>query len=278
MKIGIASDLHLEFETIRLRNPGVDVLVLAGDICVAEDIKRFPFYEDREDTSSPRQRNSEKYQEFFEEVSREFPVVLVVMGNHEHYHGKFDSSEEILKKNLKLVGENIHLLQDDSLDVGDVRFIGSTLWTDLNAGCPLTEYHVQCGMSDYSVITKVVPYDPPTYRRLRPMDTVGSHVKSVQYLQNVLKESCDKKCVFVSHHAPSTLSIDPRYKSDVLMNGGYVSDLSNMILDNDNLKLCVHGHVHQKFDYLLGECRIVCNPRGYPGERDGLYLLKIVEV
>lgn len=29
--------------------------------------------------------------------------------------------------------------------------------------------------------------------------------------------------------------------------------------------LWVHGHVHESFDYWIGRCRVVCNPRGYPG-------------
>ena len=35
MKLALASDLHLEFGHIELENPGVDVLILSGDICVA---------------------------------------------------------------------------------------------------------------------------------------------------------------------------------------------------------------------------------------------------
>ena len=39
MKIALASDLHLEFADIILKNTdGADVLLLAGDICVAKDL------------------------------------------------------------------------------------------------------------------------------------------------------------------------------------------------------------------------------------------------
>jgi hypothetical protein len=50
------------------------------------------------------------------------------------------------------------------------------------------------------------------------------------------------------------------------MNGGYASNLSEFILDHPRIKAWTHGHMHQQFDYMVGDTRVVCNPRGYPGE------------
>ena len=55
------------------------------------------------------------------------------------------------------------------------------------------------------------------------------------------------------------------YKDDFHMNGGYVSDLSNLILDNPQIKYWLHGHTHQQVDYMVGETRVMCNARGYAG-------------
>ena len=49
------------------------------------------------------------------------------------------------------------------------------------------------------------------------------------------------------------------------MNGAYSSDLSEFILDHPEIKVWTHGHTHDNFDYIVGECRIICNPRGYKG-------------
>ena len=35
------------------------------------------------------------------------------------------------------------------------------------------------------------------------------------------------------------------------------------IMDNPNIKLWIHGHVHNNFDYMIGDTRVICNPRGY---------------
>ena len=93
MKIALASDLHIEFGTLELHNTeAADVLVLAGDICVARDIELMNnnFYSQRV--------RAERYLAFFEQVSKEFPKVVYVMGNHEHYHGDFAYTYGILKR------------------------------------------------------------------------------------------------------------------------------------------------------------------------------------
>lgn len=66
----------------------------------------------------------------------------------------------------------------------------------------------------------------------------------------------------VGHHAPSHLSVDELYRGQST-NYAYYSDLSEFILDRPQIKLWVHGHTHNKFDYNIGDTRIVCNPRGY---------------
>jgi hypothetical protein len=75
----------------------------------------------------------------------------------------------------------------------------------------------------------------------------------------------DEKFVVVGHHAPTKLSTHERYIGQYLMNGGYSSDLSEFIMDHPQIKLWTHGHTHDPFDYVVGETRVVCNPRGYAG-------------
>ena len=35
------------------------------------------------------------------------------------------------------------------------------------------------------------------------------------------------------------------------------------MLDGTKVRLWVHGHMHDSFDYAVNGTRIVCNPRGY---------------
>ena len=47
------------------------------------------------------------------------------------------------------------------------------------------------------------------------------------------------------------------------MNGAYSTNLDDFILDRRQIRLWTHGHTHEDFDYMIGGCRVVCNPRGY---------------
>jgi hypothetical protein len=98
---------------------------------------------------------------------------------------------------------------------------------------------------------------------LTPDDVVADHKAMLEYIRTVVEGKYDQKFVVVGHHAPSKLSTKPKYQNDIIMNGGYSSDLSEFILDHPQIKLWTHGHTHDNFDYMVGSTRVVCNPRGY---------------
>lgn len=268
MKIALASDLHLEFQDIELFNTeGAEVLILSGDIMVVEDLHMHP--DIAPTVTSPyasyinlgtRQMSAMRFRGFLERVSKEFPHVVYVMGNHEFYHGKWVQHIQVLRDECKKFN-NIHLLEMDTVKINDVVFVGGTLWTDMNKGEPLTLHAVRDMMNDFSIIRN----DQFGYRKLSPHDTVIRHVATKQYIDLVLSDNKDKKCVVVGHHAPTYLSIHDDYKNAQLMNGAYASDLSEFILDRPQIKLWTHGHTHNVFDYMVGDTRVVCNPRGYAG-------------
>ena len=267
MKIKVVSDLHLEFGDIDIKNEeGADVLILSGDICVADDLDRnIPDFNPYSSGAVTKLRwravSATRYLKFFERVSAAFPHIIYVAGNHEFYHGKWVKSIDILRETAARHA-NIHFLEMDVFKLDDVTFIGGTLWTDMNKGDPLTLHAVNDMMNDFSIIRN----DEAGYTRLRPSHTVSRHRKMVDYIRTVIEGKFDEKFVVVGHHAPTRLSIADHYKSDYIMNGAYASDLSEFILDHPQIKLWTHGHMHNPSDYMMGETRIVCNPRGYVGE------------
>jgi predicted phosphodiesterase len=242
-KIQFCSDLHLEFDhTIIIPNAGADVLVLAGDICMAK------YIEDDID--------------FFEQVSKDFKDIIYVMGNHEHYRYLYNDVVSDVKKALEAY-PNIHVLNNESIVINGVKFIGSTLWTDMNKGDPMTLYNIRHMMSDYQIIK--YRDNLGNYYTLRPENTYAAHQEAVHFIEEELNID-DMPVVVVTHHSPSLLSIHSKYKDEKIMNGGYSSDLSHMF--NSNLKLWIHGHTHHPFDYMVMDTRVVCNPHGYPNEHD----------
>jgi Icc-related predicted phosphoesterase len=100
---------------------------------------------------------------------------------------------------------------------------------------------------------------------LTPQHTVGVHKNSFDFIKNTVESDPEHKYIVVTHHAPTKLSIKPQYEGDHHINGAYSSDLSNFILDHPQIKIWTHGHTHHLFDYVVGETRVICNPRGYKG-------------
>jgi hypothetical protein len=96
-------------------------------------------------------------------------------------------------------------------------------------------------------------------------------------LQNKRERAQPLPVVVVTHHAPSKLSIKPKYQHDQLMNGGYSSDLSEFILDHPEIRVWTHGHTHDTFDYTVGDTRVLCNPRGYAGYEERAEEFQVLE-
>jgi len=267
MKIKLVSDLHLEFSDINIKNDqNYDVLILGGDICIAQDLHDFPEQNIRTaamlEMLSSRQEKAQRFRDFFKRCSFQFPHVIYIMGNHEFYHGKFYAAVDYMRDECAKY-PNVYMLEQDMKIINDVVFVGGTLWTDMNRRDPLTMHAMKDMMNDF----RIVRNDQREYAAMSALDVAIRHDKTLGYIKLIVQEHKDKKCVVVGHHAPSFKSVSEQYASQTLMNGGYASDLSEFIMDHPQIVLWTHGHMHQPFDYVIGETRVVCNPRGY--ENDG---------
>lgn len=235
MRIHILSDLHLEFAPFQENDVNADVVVLAGDVHTGT--------------------NGIKW------ILRTFHdrPVIYVLGNHEFY------GQKIQKLTLKIkeiaYGTNVHVLADDRAEIGNVVFLGATLWTDFCLdGDPVVSGAVaQAGMNDFRRIRLM-----PTYRRFLPKDARVLHARSLDWLAQETGNVHGRKIVVVSHHAPSLQSIPARFQDDPL-NPAFASNLEPFIAES-GAALWIHGHIHHRADYNVGDTRVIANPRGYPSE------------
>jgi Icc-related predicted phosphoesterase len=311
MKVAITSDIHLEFGEWYPSNPeNADVLILSGDILVADNIRKL-----QEDPHRIIDHSkADIFVEFLRQCKQNYKEVVYVMGNHEHYHGDFALSAETLRRECKDHG--IHFLDCDNVVIGDYTFIGGTLWTDMNNEDPLTMHSMTGMMNDFRIVNnsnRMVSRKVPIYQkddegnyvmqernginsmveigmkhveqvaRFSPADAVEQHRKMVEYIKMIISLNPTRKYVVVGHHAPSKASTHPRYKDEYMMNGGYSSNLDEFILDHPQIKLWTHGHTHELFDYRIGSTRVVCNPRGYVyyergSDKEEPYHAKVVEL
>lgn len=252
MKLQLYSDLHLEFDpTFRPVNHGSDVLVLAGDICVGNVFTK--------SEDSPHFKNKQNFLDFFKHCSENWNDVIYVFGNHEYYHGSYNKTPGIIKEALSEF-TNIHILDNQTIELNGFLFIGTTLWTDLNNNDPNVEMIVKFAMNDFKLIQY---FDGHNYMKLQPFHTIQKHYKAKQFI--IDNASLSDKVVVVGHHAPSSQSIHPNYQNpdDYVMNFAYHSNLERLIESMPQIKLWCHGHVHDNFEYQVGETLVACNPKGY---------------
>lgn len=249
MLIRVMSDLHLEFSQCDMEVPELNtdketVLILAGDIGLA--------------------KRPTTYKYFVEDMSDRFREVIFVLGNHEHYGGKFPTTYTKIKKEL-LDFENVSVLEKEAIWLDGVAFVCATLWTDMDNHDALCIEQSRLGMNDYNTV-RTGPIGEPWKRKLHPHDTIADHMNAKHYIFDEIKKQKaeGRKVVVVCHHLPSYMSIPDEFKGDS-MNGAYASELFEDIMDlgDDQPEIFIHGHTHTSFDYMIGNTRILCNPRGY---------------
>jgi predicted phosphodiesterase len=238
MRLHILSDLHLEFQDYTPARTDADVVILAGDI----------------------HQGSEGIQW----AKKHFPMqqVIYIMGNHEFYGRSMLPLLEECRAETK--DTNIHLLENESVQIGDLTFLGCTLWTDFGLWPKPAEAMEAARdmMNDFKLIRTQAG-------RLHPKDTVKLHQASLAWLRAELQKSRPEKTVILTHHAPSEQSIPARYAGDAL-NSAFASNL-NTILKQCRVALWIHGHTHHCTDYKISRTRVYSNQRGYSGECAGSF-------
>lgn len=240
MRIRIFSDLHLEVSPWIPREVNCDLVIMAGDIhtkgrgveWAVSEFKRTP--------------------------------VIYVLGNHEYYHGSLGNT--LLKMKEQAKGTNVHILDKEELVLDGIQFIGGTMWTDykLQNDSLLAKLHAQEGMSDFFRIRNT------NYGRVKPSDFEYENFMFKAFLRKKLEEKFPGKTVVISHHAPSSQSMDPVYKDPshkfYQLNPAFCSNAENcMSVGDKKVDVWIHGHLHNFSDYVVEEhgTRVICNPRGY---------------
>jgi Icc-related predicted phosphoesterase len=233
MKLHLLSDLHTEFADFSPPETDADIVILAGDIGVGLG--------------------------GIEWAARRFPKspVIYVPGNHEFYDHDIGLTDEL----KATAAANIHVLNNDKLELHGIQFLGSTLWTDFNlhgaSEAWFARRRARRLMEDFTSIQN-------GGRPFTPEASVELHETSKAWLVAELEKDFKGPTVVVTHHLPASTSVAKRYANDFL-NPAFASRLED-IIEKYRPELWIHGHTHVPCDYELFDTRVVCNPGGYPGE------------
>lgn len=238
MRIRLLSDLHTEFGVSPAAETyseyrGEDVVVLAGDIAVG----------------------AVGVAKVLEHFAKIFPQVVYVPGNHEYYGSQVEEFDNEIS-DWCLGQANIHLLDRNSVVVGEVEFVGATLWTNFGE-------NIWAKMAAKKMIN-----DFRSIKHFSPDAAEARYNRDVEYIQQALQNRQARHTCVVTHFLPAQACIAPQYRNP--------HDLTNLYFANglDNYigylpeTTWMFGHTHTPMDFCLGNTRLVCNPCGYPGERN----------
>jgi predicted phosphodiesterase len=266
MRIQLFSDLHLErypaFQPA-LR-PDADVIVLAGDIGSYQGGSRLT------GTDFGLER-------FAPALGATSARVLYVPGNHEYDGLEFDEAHARLRATCARLG--ITWLDQETVVIDHVRFVGTTLWADFDALAGGHELTKQLQLREKALRAANFYLSKNTTRKAgEPVLAEGWRAMALDcqaWLRAALAEPFDGTTVAVTHFAPSLKSADPRY-GVTPGTAGFCNALDELLPLAD---VWMHGHLHCMNDYLVTgaedgrawSCRVVANPLGYlsKGEQEG---------
>jgi predicted phosphodiesterase len=233
----ILGDLHLELTrgwdlpAARAR-PDYDMLIIAGDLIT-------------------RMERGVKW--LLERVTDR--PVLYVGGNHEAYGT--DINRTLEKARQAAAGTNVHVLENNSITIDGVTFLGAVGWTDFNLLGNQERAMRTAGdvMNDYKKIRQA------TYtRRLRPTDTLARHIETRAFLERELsKAKTGQRRVVVTHHGFHGMESVRRGHEHDLISAAYASDAAI-----EGADLWIYGHTHETKTFVAGGgTRVVTNSKGY---------------
>lgn len=234
MKLHVLSDLHMEFQYFDIPRNDADLVILAGDIS-----------------------NGVAGVEWANNLDKPF---IYVPGNHEYYGHEIVEMGDALQHSVRDLVSS-HVLNIDYTIIDDVCFIGATLWSDfeLYDDSIFRKEMAARSINDFNLIK----YND---RNFTPDEAQNAFNYAVNYIRDLLKIKQDYKRVVITHFLPHPNSIADKYNGDSL-NPYFCSDLS-WLIEEQQPDLWIHGHTHEVCDYKIGKTRVVCNPRGYPGEHN----------
>lgn len=261
VKIHELSDVHIEFGKYQHEFPDANLLLLAGDIVVGARLR--PQMTDRTSVL-----HKQYVVDFFTRAEAKYGKDIIwIPGNHEYYGGTaFQETLNDINMFMHASGLQTRIANRHLVAFHDIVIVAATLWTDFDGGNPLSMIYAQEGMNDYRRIrlenTGVIGRSHGADRDLRAQDVYDRHLDDLAFLKRQIGEVDTDRMVFMTHHAPSFMSIHPGYR-DSQLNGAYATNLEYMM--GGIIKAWFHGHVHHDNNYNVNGTNVIANPRGYEG-------------
>ena len=267
MQLDIISDIHLDFYVkdnkkdienfikalIKTKeNNTFDVLIIAGDIGHYNEDNIY----------------------FLKLISKYYKKVFVTWGNHDLYlienqneiydFNSFNRLNE-LKEEIKHI-DNVTFLDGQKIEYEGITFWGSGLWYEVDninhwANCMNDARYIFDKKEGYKI---VMPYDYyPTKFNFRTNKLYKSEYEKIKQL--------DKADVIISHIPPIIFHFNRNKPNDY-----YYLPYGEEIIEKIKPKIWIFGHTHIKKEKNFKECKLICDPLGYPNENRNFRIKSVI--
>ncbi|MEH6551284.1 MAG: hypothetical protein V7744_15000 [Pseudomonadales bacterium] len=162
---------------------------------------------------------------------------------------------------------NVHYLENDSVEIDGVRFLGATFWSSFNCFgldrqlAIMEEIHYYCADFQYIKIDD-------NNRQFVPSDMLTLHNESRVFLQSELPKYDPKKTVVVTHFPPLFQLKHGTIRVDI--GTAYFQAHALDIVEEHKPAFWLYGHNHWSENKVISATRFVSNQPGYPKEDDSL--------
>ena len=201
-----------------------------------------------------------------------FKHIIYVFGNHEHYHGYLHSTfpvfEDLLQNALCEDYEKITMAGNEPVKkvIDGVTYLCGTLWTDCGGRSDIYAHNtIQSYITDHRAIKSL------NHRGITALELIDIHEKTLKQFGKWMNKKDTSRFVICTHHLPSFQAVDAQYLTDDqvtrTLNHAFASNLDAFILKYKPA-FWVFGHTHTKFFGKIGSSQLICNPNGYPGEKN----------
>jgi predicted phosphodiesterase len=229
MKIRYLSDLHLEFinptkinDFIKQIPPG------PNEICILAG-----------DIGNPYKPH---YKQFMTFINNNFKKTFYITGNHEYYNdlNTIEGTDIFLTLFFKKF-DNIHFLNNNYVIYENYCFIGTTLWSNI---------------TDPSYTINDVKHIPQfNYIKCNELN-----LQCIQILEDIIQNN--KNCIVITHHLPSYLLINDKYKTTKMMpyNQWFYCNLDFIFIKYArHIKCWFYGHTHTPSIQTINNIQFLCN-------------------
>lgn len=272
------SDTHFEFyECEKLKKkikkiiiPNSENCILAGDICMINDIDKMEF--------------------ILNYCSENFKKTFLISGNHEFYCGeKIKTISELTDDLTNLINKinsrkngTIQYLNNNygtitNQNKNEVKIYGTTLWSKVPRRYedPKCYQMIKDSINDYKCIyidRNLNNSDKckDTYiENIKPEDVRGWYEQNFESIKNFLDNEVSEgeKIIIVSHHSPLNKGTSsPRFENEKtrFINLAYANDLYDFIKKYKNkISHWIFGHTHCNCNFEYEGVKIVSNQCGY---------------